>query len=118
MTLRQQVIHGLSWNFASRLGSQLFQLGFSIILARLLTPREFGIIGMLIVFTGFAQALADGGLSSALIHRQDVADIAGTTHFTVSRVLAGWEKAGLVISRQQIITLRRAEVLRNIADTV
>jgi PST family polysaccharide transporter len=81
MTLRQQVIHGLSWNFASRLGSQLFQLGFSIILARLLTPREFGIIGMLIVFTGFAQALADGGLSSALIHRQDVADIHLSTAF-------------------------------------
>ena len=52
------------------------------------------------------------------LRRQDVADIAGTTHFTVSRVLAGWEKAGLVVSRQQTITLRRIEALRKIAEAV
>jgi len=61
---------------------------------------------------------ADGTEILFPLRRQDVADIAGTTHFTVSRVLASWEKAGLVISRQQIITLRRAEALRNIAETV
>jgi O-antigen/teichoic acid export membrane protein len=81
MTLRQQVIHGLSWNFVSRLGSQLFQSAFSIVLARLLSPREFGIVGMLLVFTGFAQALADGGLSSALIHRQDATNVHRSTVF-------------------------------------
>jgi CRP-like cAMP-binding protein len=52
------------------------------------------------------------------LRRQDVADIAGTTHFTVSRILAGWEKAGLVASRQQVITLRRIEALTNIAETL
>lgn len=81
MTLRQQVLHGLSWNFISRLGSQFFQLAFSIALARLLSPREFGVIGMLLVFTGFAQALADGGLSSALIYRQDDSDAQSSTVF-------------------------------------
>ena len=81
MTLRQQVLHGLSWNFISRIGSQFFQLAFSIALARLLTPREFGVVGMLLVFTGFAQALADGGLSSALIYRQDDSDAQSSTVF-------------------------------------
>jgi CRP-like cAMP-binding protein len=51
------------------------------------------------------------------LRRQDVADIAGTTHFTASRVLAAWAKAGLVLSRQQIITLRRIESLAAIAET-
>ena len=74
MTLRQKVLHGMSWNFTSRLGSQAFQIAFSIVLARLLSPKEFGVIGMLLVFTGFAQALADCGLSSALIYRQDTTD--------------------------------------------
>lgn len=52
------------------------------------------------------------------LRRQDVADIAGTTHFTVSRILAAWERAGLVLSRQQIITLPRIEALRKIAETI
>jgi O-antigen/teichoic acid export membrane protein len=81
MTLRQQVLHGMSWNFTSRLGSQFFQVAFSIILARLLSPKEFGVVGMLLVFTGFAQALADGGLSSALIYRQDATEIHQSTVF-------------------------------------
>ena len=81
MGLRQQVFHSLSWNFPSRLGSQFFQLAFSIALARLLSPSEFGVIGMLLVFTGFAQALADGGLSSALIYRQDATEAHRSTAF-------------------------------------
>lgn len=88
MTLRQQVFHGLSWNFVSRLGSQFFQLAFSIALARLLTPQEFGVIGMLLVFAGFAQALADGGLSSALIYRQDGSEVQRCTVFWI-QTLAG-----------------------------
>jgi len=83
MTLRQNVLRGLSWSFASRLGSQFFQLAFSIALARLLSPREFGLIGMLLVFTGFAQALADGGLCSALIYRQDVSEVHRSTAFWI-----------------------------------
>jgi O-antigen/teichoic acid export membrane protein len=81
MTLRQQVLHGMSWNFTSRLGSQFFQLAFSIVLARLLSPKEFGVVGMLLVFTGFAQALADGGLSSALIYRQNSTEAHRSTVF-------------------------------------
>ena len=88
MTLRQQVFRGISWNLTSRIGSQFFQLAFSIALARLLTPNEFGIIGMLLVFTGFAQALADGGLSSALIYHQDSTEIHQSTVFWM-QVAAG-----------------------------
>lgn len=50
------------------------------------------------------------------LRRQDIADIAGTTHFTASRVLAGWQKSGLVLSRGQSVTLRRIEALNAIAE--
>ena len=78
----------MSWNFTSRLGSQAFQVAFSIVLARLLSPREFGVVGMLLVFTGFAQALADCGLSSALIFRQDATEAHFSTVFWM-QVAAG-----------------------------
>jgi O-antigen/teichoic acid export membrane protein len=74
LSLRHQVIHGLSWSFAARFGSQLSQLIVSIILARMLTPNAFGVIGMLLVFTGFAQCLVDFGLGSALIYHQNITE--------------------------------------------
>ncbi len=41
------------------------------ILARLLSPADFGLMGMIMVVIGFAQAFADMGISNAIIHRQD-----------------------------------------------
>jgi PST family polysaccharide transporter len=64
-----------------RFGTQLFQVCFSIALARLLTPAEFGAIGMLFVFTGFAQVLSDSGLSSALIYNQKITEAHRSTAF-------------------------------------
>lgn len=42
------------------------------VLARLLSPSDFGLMGMVMVVIGFAQAFADMGISNAIIHRQDV----------------------------------------------
>ncbi|MDE2181436.1 MAG: MOP flippase family protein [Alphaproteobacteria bacterium] len=75
MNLRDQVLRGLSWSFLSRFGSQVSQLVIGIILARMLSPNEFGIIGMLLVFTGFAQTFVDGGLGSALIYHRDIGEV-------------------------------------------
>lgn len=81
MSLRQKVVRSLSWNLLGRVGTQIFQQAFNIALARMLTPKEFGVIGMLLVFTGFAQILSDGGLNSALIYFQDAMDDHYSTAF-------------------------------------
>ena len=81
MNFRKTVVHSLSLNVLGRVGSQFFQLVFSVVLARLLTPSEFGAIGMLIVFTGFAQILSDSGLGSALIYNQDLTEAHCSTAF-------------------------------------
>ena len=41
------------------------------VLARLLSPSDFGLMGMIMVVIGFAQAFADMGISNAIIYRQD-----------------------------------------------
>jgi len=48
--------------------------------------------------------------------RKDVADMCGTTLHTVSRVLAGWEKAGLIASGRQRVTISQSEKIRQIAE--
>ena len=50
----------------------MLQFAISIALAHLLTPRDFGLLAMIVVFTGFAALLSDLGLSSALIQKMDV----------------------------------------------
>ena len=50
------------------------------------------------------------------LRRKDIADIAGTTLHTASRILANWERRGLLISRQQHLILPSPKELRRIAE--
>lgn len=58
------------------------------ILARLLSPSDFGLMGMIMVVIGFAQAFADMGLSNAIIQRQDVSESHLSSFFWIN-VLSG-----------------------------
>jgi len=59
------------WTVSERLSVQAVQLIIQIILARLLEPAQFGLIGMLIIFTAVAQSIMDSGFGSALIQKKD-----------------------------------------------
>ncbi len=50
------------------------------------------------------------------LRRKDIADIAGTTLHTASRILTGWEKAGLLVSHNQRLTLRNPSAILRIAE--
>jgi CRP-like cAMP-binding protein len=50
------------------------------------------------------------------LRRKDIADIAGTTLHTASRVLTGWEKAGLLVSKRRRLTVRNFPELQRIAE--
>ena len=62
---------GMFWSLAENFGLQGIQLIISIILARLLLPEQFGLIGMLTLFIALAQSLLDSGFGSALIQKKD-----------------------------------------------
>lgn len=70
MSLRREALAGVKWTTltsAGTAGAQLFQL---LVLARLLRPDDFGLMGMVLLVIGFAQAYADAGIGAALVHRQ------------------------------------------------
>jgi O-antigen/teichoic acid export membrane protein len=72
MDLRQKSISGIKWNSLLSFITAGLQLLSMFILARLLSPAVFGLIGMTTLVVGFAQTFADMGISNAIIHRQDV----------------------------------------------
>lgn len=63
------------------------------------------------------QATIDGTAIDFPLRRKDLAALSGTTLHTVSRILTSWEKAGLVISRQQRLTVRGTAQIARIAET-
>lgn len=58
----------------------------------------------------------DGTAIDFLLRRKDVADLAGTTLHTASRILTAWEKAGFLVSHSQRLTIRRPAQLMAIAE--
>lgn len=68
---REKTIAGILWSFVSQLGRYGLQFIIGVILARLLSPDDFGLIGMITVFVGFANIYTDLAFGSALIQKQD-----------------------------------------------
>lgn len=71
MGLKEKTVSGVKWSGISMGAVTALQFATLAILARLLSPADFGLMGMIMVVIGFAQAFADMGISNAIIHRQD-----------------------------------------------
>jgi len=56
----------------SRVGQILIQLGVTVVLARLVLPRDYGLIAMVTIFIGFAMQFVDSGLSAAIVQRKTI----------------------------------------------
>ena len=80
-SLNNKAFIGMSWTALDRIVSQLVQLAISVVLARLLLPSDYGIIGMLAIFMAISQSLIDSGFASALIQKKDRNDIDYCTAF-------------------------------------
>ena len=70
MSLRQKTSSALAWSFVDSFASQGILFIVGIVLARLLTPKEFGLIGMVTVFTAISESFIDSGFSGALIRKK------------------------------------------------
>ncbi len=82
--LQKSTVSGVLWTGISQFLSQAFQFIVIIILARLLYPEDFGIVGMAAIFTGFISRFNELGLSAALIQRKNVNEIHLSTSFWTS----------------------------------
>lgn len=66
-----KVFKGVIWASVQRFGTMVISFVTNIVLARLLTPDDFGTIGMLLLFLAIANTFVDSGFGSALIQKQD-----------------------------------------------
>lgn len=86
--LKSKAISGMLWSGIQRFGRVVVLFVGNLVLARLLTPDDFGYIGMLMVFIAIANTFVDGGLGAALIQKKEPALEDYSTVFYWNLVLA------------------------------
>ena len=72
---KRKAVKGVAWSAVERFSVQGVQFVVSIILARLLTPDDFGLVAIILVFSTIFQTINDAGFNTALIHKQNRDDL-------------------------------------------
>ena len=70
--LKEKSIKGVFWKFSERFAAKIVSLVVSIILARLLTPDDYSVVGIVSIFFVFANVFISGGFNTALIQKKEV----------------------------------------------
>ena len=87
-SLTDRTIHAAQWRSASLLLQGLLQFGFGVLLARILSPADFGLAAMAMVVVGLAATFAEVGLNSAVVYLRPLSERHIRTSFTLSIVVA------------------------------
>lgn len=87
-SVRKQLTHGVLWNFIEKILMEGAQFIIGIILARLLLPSDYGLIGMLAIFVAISNVFIDGGFAKALIQKKECTDIDYSTAFVSNIVIS------------------------------
>lgn len=71
----ERLFSNFIWRFAERCGAQLVSFVVSIVLARILAPKDYGVVALVTVFTSILQVFVDSGLGTSLIQKKDADDL-------------------------------------------
>ena len=74
-TLKQKALNSALWKFLDKIGTQVAQFIIQIVLARLLLPSDYGLIGLLTIFIAISDVFIQQGFATALIQKKDVDDL-------------------------------------------
>lgn len=88
MGLKEKALSGLFWAFSQQFSVQLINFVVQLILARLLSPTEFGLIAMLTVFIAIGSSLMDSGMTSSLIRTENPDNEDYSTVFFINLIVS------------------------------
>ena len=87
-TLKSSVTQGMFWSAIEKFSIQGGQFFIGIVLARLLMPSDYGLIGMLSIFIAISQTFVDSGMGSGLIQKKNRKEIDFSTVFIFNFVVS------------------------------
>ncbi len=86
--LKNKTIRGVGWSFADNIFNQGITFLVGLVLARLLTPEEYGLIGIITIFIAVFNSIVDSGFSNALIRKNNAEAVDYNTVFITNMVLS------------------------------
>ena len=117
-SLRDKTVKGVIWSSVDRFSAQGIQFVFSILIARLLVPEDYGVIAMLNIFLAVSQTFIDSGFSTALIRKVDRTETDFSTVFYFNIAVAVVFYFALFFSAPAIANFYNTPLLESITKIV
>ncbi|TIN26423.1 lipopolysaccharide biosynthesis protein [Mesorhizobium sp.] len=112
--LRARTAIGMSFALAAQICKFIMQIASMVILARLLTPSDFGLVAMAMVLAGLVQVVANGGLSTATVQRPSITEAQASSLFWINASLGVSLSVLLILTAPLIASLYREQQLTDI----
>ena len=80
-SLKQKTAKGVLWSSVEQFSVQIIQFVLGLVMARILSPHDYGLVGMILVFTSIAETFVNSGFSNALIRKQNKTEVDYSTAF-------------------------------------
>ncbi|MCI7391509.1 oligosaccharide flippase family protein, partial [Butyricimonas virosa] len=87
-SLKHKTVRGVTWSFVDNIANQGITFLVGLVLARLLSPEEYGLIGIIMIFIAVFNSIVDSGFSNALIRKNDATNIDYNTVFITNLLLS------------------------------
>jgi O-antigen/teichoic acid export membrane protein len=88
--LKQRMFKALTWTTIDRFGQQAVQLVIGLVLARLLLPEDYGLMGMIVIFIALSSVMVDGGFGQALIRKENATQTDFSTIFFLNLAISSF----------------------------
>ena len=117
-SLKKKTVKGVLWSGIERFSTAGVNFIIGLIIARLLSPDEYGIIAMLSIFMAISQSVIDSGFSNALIRKQDRKEIDYSTAFIFNVAVGIIMYLCLYIASPYIAAFYQLPILENVTKVV
>jgi len=87
-SLKEKTVTGATWVAVEKWGQQAVQFVITVLIARILSPADYGIIGILLVFLMLSNVLIDSGFGAALVRKQEATDADYATVFYLNLIVS------------------------------
>ena len=112
--LKEKTISSLIWSACQRFGTIVLAFVGNLVLARFLTPEDFGLLGMLTIFISLSEVFIDSGLGAALIQKENPTEVDYSTVFWSNIFISVFFYGVLFVSAPAIANFYGFEILTSI----
>ncbi len=116
--IKKQTLSGVKWTAIENFSLKFIQFFVGIILARMLTPADYGLIGMIGIFTAVASTFVDSGMGNALVRKQNATEEDYNTVFIFNIVVSCFAYIFLFFAAPYIAEFFNAPMLCDITRII